>query len=359
MLARVGIPGTWMWSEWQPGRGMPFNSYAFERDGGCVLVDPLPLDGSSADALAAMGGAATIVLTNRDHERHAASARERFDARILAHSREAPLFGVTIDGTFEDGDEVFPGAFALALSGGKTDGEIALHFPSDCTALVGDALIGSPAGAVSLLPDEKLENARGLLFALRGLWSLQLQTLLLCDGQPIFGDADRVIGELLRSRLGAEALRVNADELTFVPYAGPGPYACDDGEVGLPIGARKLGYRVARLQPGKAFCPLHWHVASEEFFYVLEGTPSVRMGSETLQCRPGDFIAFPCGESGAHQLRNDSDEPCLVLMVGIEDQALDLEACFYPDSDKLGVWSPTARLRMVRASPDLDYYDGE
>jgi hypothetical protein len=48
-----------------------------------------------------------------------------------------------------------------------------------------------------------------------------------------------------------------------------------------------------------------------------------------------------------------------VLLVGIEDPAMDMEACFYPDSDKVGLWSPAGRLRMVRASPDLDYYDGE
>jgi uncharacterized cupin superfamily protein len=127
----------------------------------------------------------------------------------------------------------------------------------------------------------------------------------------------------------------------------------------LLIGARKLGYRLTRLEPGKTFCPLHWHVASEEFFYVIEGTPTLRMLKGSLQCRPGDFIAFPAGERGTHQLRNDSSKPCLVLLAGIEEHALDMEACFYPDSDKVGLWTVAGRLRMVRSSPDLDYYDGE
>ena len=348
-----------MWSAWQPDRGMNFNSYLFERGAGCVAVDPLPLDANSLDGLAQLGGVQTIVLTNRDHERGAQALRERFSARVLAHEAEAPLFGVRVDATFGDNDEVFPGAFAIALPHGKTTSEVALHLPAAKAAVVGDALIGAPAGAVNVLPDEKLENARQFLFGLRRLWALQLQTLLLCDGQPIFESADAMLGDFLERRLGAEANRINADEVEYKSERDKAPYAFDDGEVGLLVGSRKIGYRLAKLPPGSAFCPLHWHVAAEEFFYVIEGRPGIRTGRGTIECRPGDFIAFPTGERGAHQLRNDSAEPTLVLLVGMEEAATGLEACFYPDSEKLGIWTVRERLRMVRSSPDLDYFDGE
>lgn len=334
----------WMWSAWQPERGMNFNSYAFERDGGVVAVDPLALDAASMDALADRGGVHTIVVTNPDHVRGVAALRERFNSRVID--------------TFKDGEEVFPGAFAIVLRYGKTE-EVALHLAAEKTAVVGDALIGAPAGALSLLPDEKLRDPKRFPFELRRLWALQLNTLLLCDGQPIFDGADRALADLLERRLGAELYRVNADELAYEFSQEHPAYAADDGEVGLLIGARKLGYRLAKIPPGMAFCPLHWHVQCEEFFYVLEGRPSIRMRSGTLQCRPGDFIAFPTGERGAHSLRNDSSEPCLVLLVGMEEPAVDFEACFYPDSDKVGMWTTTKRLRMLRASPDLDYFDGE
>jgi uncharacterized cupin superfamily protein len=344
MLARLDIPGAWMWSAWQPDRGMNFNSYLFERGAGCVAVDPLPLDDASMETIAQMGGVQTIVITNPDHVRASAALRERFGARVID--------------TAKDGEEVFPGAHAVVIPFGKTD-EIALHLRAAGAAVVGDAIVGSPAGALSLLPDEKLRDPQRLPFALRRLWALQLETLLLCDGQPIFHGADAAIGALLEARAGSEIYRINADELNYEFDPEPEGYAVYDGEVGLLIGARKLGYRLAKIPPGKAFCPLHWHVASEEFFYVVEGAPNLRMLRGTVQCRPGDFIAFPTGERGVHQLRNDSSEPCLVLLVGIEDPAMDMEACFYPDSDKVGLWSPAGRLRMVRASPDLDYYDGE
>ncbi len=340
MLARLDIPGAWMWSAWQPERGMNFNSYLFEREGGCVAVDPLPLDAQSMDALQALGGVHTVVITNPDHIRGTASLLERFPARVLD--------------SFGPGDEVFAGAYAVAIPHGKSE-EVAFHLPAARAAVVGDALIGAPAGALSLLPDEKLRDPAKFVAGLRRLWALELQTLLLCDGQPIFKNADEAIGALLERRGGAAINRINLDDLEFPYSCEREPYAAYDGEVGLQIGARKLGYRVAKLPPGKVFCPLHSHEAEEEFFFVMEGRPSIRTLRGTLECRPGDFIGFPVGERGTHQLRNDSDEDCLVLLVGMNER---LETCFYPDSDKVGLYVPE-RGRMVRGSPGLDYYDGE
>jgi uncharacterized cupin superfamily protein/glyoxylase-like metal-dependent hydrolase (beta-lactamase superfamily II) len=358
MIARLKISDGWMWSAWQPDRGMVFNSYLFERDGGCVAINPLPLDASAADEIEALGGVHTIVLTSRDQERATAELAARFGARVLASTAEAPLFTVRIDSAFDDRAEVFPGAFAVALPHGETPGEVALRLPDAKTAVVGDALIGAPAGALSLPSDEKLENKTEFVFALRSLWELELESLLLCEGAPIFGGADAAIGALLFRAGGPSIHRINADEIEY-RILRPGKYACDDGEVGLLIGARKLGYRLTRIPPGRVFCPLHWHVRAEEFFYVIAGHPTIRTLEGAIDCRPGDFIAFPTGIEGAHQVLNDGDGDALVLLVGVEEAELGLEACFYPDSDKVGMWTPAERLRIVRASPDLNYYDGE
>jgi len=332
-----------MWSAWQPDRGLAFNSYLFERDGGCVAIDPLPLDDQSLEAIAKLGCVHTIVITNRDHERAAQALRERFGAR---------------DAKLEAESEVFAGAYVIPLPHGKTEDEVALYLPGSQAAIVGDALIGAPAGSLSLLPPEKLANPDRFVLTLRRLWGLQLRTLLLGDGQPLFSGADAAIGALLEREGGADLHRVNIDELVY-EHSGSGKYVSDDGEVGLPLGSRDLGYRVSRIPPGKAFCPLHWHVRCEEFFYVIEGRPSIRTHKGTFECRPGDFIAFPKGEPGAHQVVNESNESALVLLVGMEDAAAGLEACFYPDSDKVGLWTAERSLGLIRSSPKLDYYDGE
>lgn len=330
-----------MWSRWQPDRGLPFNSYFFETSAGGVAVDPLALDENDVAFLRSRGGVSAIVVTNPEHVRESGALREAFGATIVDDAR--------------DDDEVFPGAFALRVDHGKSP-EFALHLRDVRAAIVGDAMIGAPAGALSLLPDAKLADPRGLAMHLRRLWALDLETLLLCDGYPVFGNADAAIWSLLDARLGADLYRINVDDLQFKKYKGDGKYGVDDAEVGLLIGARKLGYRVADIPPGRAFCPLHWHVEEEEFFYVISGTPSIRMPRGTIACKPGDFIAFPTGERGAHQLLNESSEVARVLLVGANAWH---ESCFYPDSRKVLVDVRHEVDVLVRSEPQLDYFDGE
>lgn len=342
MISPLAIPGGFMWSRWQPQRGMPFNSYFFQTSEGGVAIDPLALDDEDIEQLRELGGVKTIVVTNPDHVRETAALQRAFGAAIVDEVAE--------------GDEVFPGAFALQLLHGKTP-EIALFLPEHRTAIAGDAVIGSPAGALSLLPDEKLADPKRFASGLRKLWGRELHALLVCDGYPVFANADALLGDLLYGRLGVELYRVNLDEIPFDESKERiARYNVSDGETGLLIGARKLGYRVAIIPPGRAFCPLHWHVEEEEFFYVIEGRPSIRMAGGTLVCRPGDFIAFPVGERGAHQLLNDSSEPARVLLVGGN---VPHESCFYPDSKKVLVDARGMVSRMVRSEPDLDYFDGE
>lgn len=342
MIARLDIEGGWMWSAWQPERGMPFNSYFLQTNGGNVVVDPLPLDAADIDRVRELGGVAKIVITNPDHVRASAQLRESFGATVV----DAPA----------DGEEIFEGAFALYTEHGKSK-EFAVHLREKRAAIVGDALIGVPAGSLSLLPDEKLSDPAAFVMSLRRLWALELRTLLPCDGYPIFSGADEAIGKALHARAGSQIFKIHSGDLPFVHYKREdGKYGAVDGEAGLLIGARKLGYRVAEIPPGKAFCPLHWHVEEEEFFYVISGRPSVRMLDTTLQCRPGDFIAFPVGEWGAHQLLNESAEPAVVMLVGLYSRH---ETCFYPDSRKVLTDTPDGLSLMVRSEPELEYLDGE
>ena len=47
---------------------------------------------------------------------------------------------------------------------------------------------------------------------------------------------------------------------------------------------------------------------------MLAGRPSVRTPEGTEQLEPSDLAFFPTGPEGAHQIRNDTDEPVRVLM---------------------------------------------
>src|ERR1700692_284831 len=95
-----------MWSAWQPAPNVFFNSCFVEAEGGNLIVDPLPLSEADAPQIEARGGAAWVVITNRDHERDAKAVAERFGAKIAASEADAPLLGLSVDRKLKDGDEI-------------------------------------------------------------------------------------------------------------------------------------------------------------------------------------------------------------------------------------------------------------
>jgi uncharacterized cupin superfamily protein/glyoxylase-like metal-dependent hydrolase (beta-lactamase superfamily II) len=339
------------WSQWQPDRNLFFSSHLWVREGGNVAFDPLPLGNEDAGQIESLGGVATILLTNRDHARGAAALRERFGSRVLCSQREAGLFDLQIDGTIED--EPLQGVTSIALNGGKTPGEVAFLIASAGIAVVGDAIVGAPAGALSFMADEKLADPVALALSLRRLWSPEVTTLLLGDGASLFAGVDDALGTLLQSRGGPAANRINLDELVYQRFEdAAGKYVSFDAEVGYPIGARKLGYQAVRLPAGTLFCPMHAHDQEEELFFVVAGTPSVRTPRGTLALRPGDVMAFPTGDGGTHQLLNESDTEATVLLIGMEEPD---EVVYYPSSQKVGL----VRRKLLVRQDRLDYYDGE
>jgi uncharacterized cupin superfamily protein/glyoxylase-like metal-dependent hydrolase (beta-lactamase superfamily II) len=351
----LAIPDVFMWSVWQPDRNVFFNSYFIRRSAGNVVVDPLAASEDDLTFVRDQGGLALVIVTNRDHERKARDFAEAFGARIAASAPDAPLLSGPVDLILHAGDEPFDGADVIAFEGLKSPGEIALHLRAHKAAIVGDALWGDPAGSVRLLPDAKLLDAPKAVLSLRQLWALRLETLLVGDGAPVFHDADRVIGDYLQSRSDAYVNRINLDEIVGRTFSDlDGKYAAVAYEAGFPIGARRLGYNFATLEPGALLCPMHAHALEEEVFVVWEGSPTIRTPRGEFQCRRGDVISFPAGDTGMHQLCNKSDAPCTVFLLG---NAEPNEVAFYPDSNKVLVRG-RGRL-IVRAEPRLDYYDGE
>ncbi|HUN30339.1 MAG TPA: MBL fold metallo-hydrolase [Alphaproteobacteria bacterium] len=201
-MQKLAMLDAYMWSRWQPDRNLYFNSHLFVVPGANVAVDPLALETSDAEHLAALGGVAWIVITNRDHLRETPALRERFGARVVTSEKEAPLLDIPVDRVLADGEELFPGARAVTLDGQKTPGEFAIHVRKAATALVGDAIVGAPAGALSLLPDEKYDDVARAALGLRRVLDLQPEALLVGDGASLWHGATAAIGALLAARGG-------------------------------------------------------------------------------------------------------------------------------------------------------------
>jgi uncharacterized cupin superfamily protein len=154
---------------------------------------------------------------------------------------------------------------------------------------------------------------------------------------------------------------MNLDEAIWDDVEENGRFTSRRASIGLHIGARKLGYNLTEVPPGKTQCPFHSHRAEEEMFLILAGTGELRFGAERYPLRSGDVIACPCGGAEvAHQILNTGTETLRYLSLSTLH---DLDICEYPDSGKIGIWSDAGGVSPLgtrfRAETSVDYYDGE
>ena len=149
---------------------------------------------------------------------------------------------------------------------------------------------------------------------------------------------------------------VSDPDFTYDP-ADPEGFRGGMLRVGPELGAEQTGASVYELPPGQAVCPYHYEYGEEEWAMVLHGRPSVRTPEGTERLEPFDIVFFPRGPAGAHQIRNDTQEPARVLMWST---VVYPTATAYPDSDKVGVWTgDKSEDAIVPRSAKVDYFHGE
>ena len=154
---------------------------------------------------------------------------------------------------------------------------------------------------------------------------------------------------------------VNLEDVEFTDIEENGYYTSKRAQFSAGIGARKLGYNLTVLPPGKAQCPLHSHRNEEEMFFILEGEGELRFGDQRYAIRKHDVIACPTGgPEVAHQIVNTGSTDMRYLSLSNNEA---LEICEYPDSNKVAVFaseSGTPRLRKLFLSEtEVEYYERE
>ena len=154
---------------------------------------------------------------------------------------------------------------------------------------------------------------------------------------------------------------VNLDEVEFTDIEENGYYTSRRAQFSAGIGARKLGYNLTELPPGKSQCPFHAHRAEEEMFLILEGEGELRYGPNRYKTRSHDVIACPTGgHATAQQIINTGSTTLRYLPLS---NVSEIEICEYPDSDKTGVHadepSGAGLHKMFRSEATVDYYDRE
>ena len=158
---------------------------------------------------------------------------------------------------------------------------------------------------------------------------------------------------------------LNIDEVPLQDWRYGERFEARMAQIGRPLGAKKLGYRIVVLPPGKVAWPVHAHLVNEEMFFVIEGAGSLRLGERSWPLKAGDVVAVPPGPDTPHQILNDSDADLKYLCVSTMEEP---DIVMMPDSGKVNVMagSPpggdkSARTLSVCLPLDaaVDYWEGE
>lgn len=103
--------------------------------------------------------------------------------------------------------------------------------------------------------------------------------------------------------------------------------------LGDAAGLDQFGVNLLRLPAGAWSSQRHWHLAEDEFVWVVEGeVVLVEEDGETVLVA-GDCAGFKAGVPNGHRIENRSDREAVLLEVGSRRPADD--ACDYPDIDMI------------------------
>jgi glyoxylase-like metal-dependent hydrolase (beta-lactamase superfamily II) len=192
------LTGIYQWSWFSEEKGYDFNGHLIMTERGRVLIDPPPLSPDDQTWVDRQGRLTCILLTNRDHVRESDYYRALFKTIILAPEPDAPMMEIHPDQTYKPGDRIPGGLQAIRIPDGKSPGETALLLNRGKGVLIlGDALIGKPAGRLGLMPPEKYKDAARAKEGLRVLLNYDFDAVLVGDGVSILKGGKKAVEEFL------------------------------------------------------------------------------------------------------------------------------------------------------------------
>ena len=193
------LTGIFTWPWFSEPHGYNFNGHLILHPGGNLCIDPVEPTATDLEEMARLG-VSRILVTNRNHSRAANKVRARTGARTAIHPADAPHArkeAAELDDELNIGDKIGP--FVVVGAAGKSPGEVALYWPERKILIVGDSVVGDPPGKCKLLPEKVIDDLPRLRDSVRGLLSLDFDTLLVGDGAPILQNAKAALTELVET----------------------------------------------------------------------------------------------------------------------------------------------------------------
>lgn len=192
------FPGIWQWSWFSEEKQLDFNGLFLTVGEHKIVIDPSPMTAEASTFIRRQGQLDYIIVTNRDHARDASACQADCRCQLYVPEADAPQMDLKATKTFKDGELLPGGIWVIHLRDQKSPGESALFLQQGKGILiVGDALIGRPAGSLSLLPAEKYADAGKAKKGLRRLLNYKFDAILVGDGTSILSGAKQVVEHTL------------------------------------------------------------------------------------------------------------------------------------------------------------------
>ncbi len=192
------LPDIWQWSWFYDEKQLDFNGLFLVIGEHKILVDPPPMTAEARAVVRRHEPIDYIIITNRDHLREAAVYQAEFRCQMRVPEADAAQMDVKPATTYKDGELLPGGIWVIHLKDQKSPGESALFIERGRGVLiVGDALIGKPAGSVCLLPPEKYVDLQKAKNGLRRLLKYNFDSLLVGDGTSILVGGKQQVEQLL------------------------------------------------------------------------------------------------------------------------------------------------------------------
>jgi glyoxylase-like metal-dependent hydrolase (beta-lactamase superfamily II) len=194
------FPGIWQWYWFSEEKQLNFNGLFLTVGEHRILVDPPILTAEATTVIRRQGQLDYIIVTNRDHAREAQACRRDFGCQLFLPEADAPQMDLKPTRTFKDGELLPGGIWVIHLLDQKSAGESALFIQQGKGVLiVGDALIGKPPGALTMLPEEKYHDVVKAKEGLRRLLKYNFDAMLVGDGTSIMTGAKAAVEKALAS----------------------------------------------------------------------------------------------------------------------------------------------------------------
>ncbi len=193
------VSDIWQWSWFSEEKQLDFNGLFLMIGDHKILVDPPPMTAEARAVVRRHEPIDYIIITNRDHLREAAGYQAELGCQLRVPDADATQMDVKPTKTYQEGELLPGGIWAIHLKDQKSPGESALFIErGQGVLIVGDALIGRPSGSVSLLPPEKYVDIQQARDGLRRLLKYNFDCLLVGDGVSILSGAKLQVERLLR-----------------------------------------------------------------------------------------------------------------------------------------------------------------